>query len=132
MYNFACYYSCIAKKLWYFIQPNRNQTKRVGYIFLKTKIEPNLVGNPSNRSVRFGQGISPLPQAKCLGHFASGSGEMAPKPIQESFHHSHWRNDPLKKSKNLLNHKIGIFKKKTTKVRIFLKTTKWNLRNLGP
>ena len=56
----------------------KKRTKPVSYIFLKTKIKPNRVGNRPNRvgnrpnrvgnrpnrSVRFDQGISPVPQAK--------------------------------------------------------------------
>ena len=102
---------------------NWNQTKQVSYIFLKPKLNrTELVTDRTDRfgSIRFGQGISPVRQAKCHGHFACGTGEMALKYSKGPFRHSHRRNGPKKVKPN---HKLGIFLKSNYKNWNFFKLT---------
>ena len=94
----------------------KNWTKSVSYIFLKTKL--NLIGNRPNQLGRFGQGISPVPQAKCLGHFACESGEMALNGPRGHFATPTGEMAPKKVWPVKPNHKLGIFFKPNHK--------KWN------
>ena len=119
---------------WYFFSKfkNRNQTKPVSHIFLKTEIKPNLVGSQPNWSVRFGQGISPVGEAKCLGHFASPTGEMAQNSLRGHFASPTCEMASYKKFKKLVNENEqqnwNFFKKEPQKLEFFYTTINLEFR----
>ena len=102
-------------------KPKSNQTSRL-YIF-KNQIKPNQIGNRLNQSGRFGQGILPVPQAKCLGHFACGTGEMALNIPRGHFATPTGEMAPKKSDQSNRTINWELFLNQTTKNGIFLKST---------